>query len=148
MNKINLGQATQILTNIGMIVGIAFLGVEVAQNNEYAATEIRATRYHMALEAFTILAENSELAALMLKDREHEALTELESLQLRAWWLRVFLTNQWAHSEMAVADTIPFMEMQRVNDEVYPAYRQAWESRKSYFEPDFVQFMEENIFNH
>ena len=148
MKKIDLGQATQILTNIGMIAGIAFLGIEVAQNNEYAATEIRATRYHMALEAFTILAENSELAALMLKDRKHETLSELESLQLRAWWLRVFLTNQWAHSEMAVADTIPFMEMQRVNDEVYPAYRKAWGYRTSYFEPDFIQFMEENVFNH
>ena len=148
MKKINLGQATQILTNIGLIAGIVFLGIEVAQNNEYAATEIRATRYHMALEAFTILSENSELAALMLKDRKHETLTELESLQLHAWWLRVFMTNQWAHSEMAVADTIPFMEMQRVNDEVFPAYRKAWGQRTSYFDPDFIQFMEENVFNH
>ncbi len=148
MKKIDLGQATQILTNIGMIAGIVFLGIEVAQNNEYAATEIRATRYHMALEAFTIFAENSELTALMLKDREHETLTEVESLQLRTWWLRVFLTNQWAHSEMEVADTVPFMEMQRTNNELYPASRQAGEAGQSFLEPDFIQFMEERVFDH
>ena len=148
MSKIDLGQTIGILGNIGVIAGIVFLGLELAQNNEYAATEIRATRYHIALEAFTILAENTELAATMLKDRDHEKLTELESLQLRTWWLRVLLTNQWAHSEMAVADTGPFMAMQRINNEHYPAYRQAWEARRSYFEPDFVQFMEENVFSH
>ncbi len=88
------------------------------------------------------------VAALMLKDREQETLTELESLQLRAWWPRVFLTNQWAHSEMAVADTSPFVEMQRFNNETYSLYRQTWEARKSYFQPDFIQFMEENVFSH
>ena len=148
MKKIDLGQTLGILGNLGVIAGIVFLGLELAQNNEYAATEIRATRYQIALEIFTILTENSELAAIMLKDRDHETLTELESFHLRALWLRVLLTNQWAHSEMEVADTVPFMAMQRTNYELYPAYRQAWEAGKSFFEPDFIQFMEETVFDH
>ena len=148
MKKIDLGQATQILTNVGMIAGIVFLGIEVAQNNEYAATEIRATRFLLALEAFTIAAENTQLLATVLKDRDHEKLTELEAAQLRSWWTRVLLTNQWAYTEMAVADTLPFIEMQRFNNETYSFYRQTWEARRSYFEPDFIQFMEEHVFNH
>ena len=147
MRKIDLGQSIQILANIGVMAGIVFLGIEVAQNNGYAATEIRATRYLTAIEAFTIAAENTQLLATVLKDRDHETLTELEAAQLRAWWIRVLLTNQWAYSEMAVADTSPFVEMQRFNNETYSLYRQTWEARKSYFQPDFIQFMEENVFN-
>ena len=144
----NVGQMIQTLANVGVVAGIVFLGIEVAQNNEYAATEIRATRYLIALEAFTIGAQNTQLGAVLLKDQHHETLTELEAAQLRSWWIRVFLTNQWAHSEMAVADTVPFIEMQRGNNQRHPAYRQTWEARRSYFEPDFIQFMEENVFNH
>ena len=147
MKNIDLGQILGILGNLGVIAGIVFLGIELAQNNEYAATEIRATRYHMSLDAFTIIAENPELAAIVVKDRDHETLSELESLQLRAWWTRVLLTNQWAHSEMDVADNVPFMAMQRANNESFPAYSKTWEVRKLFFEPDFAQFMEENVFN-
>ncbi len=38
----NVGQMIQTLANVGVVAGIVFLGIEVAQNNEYAATEIRA----------------------------------------------------------------------------------------------------------
>ena len=33
MNKIDLGQTLAILANVGVIVGIAFLAVELRQNN-------------------------------------------------------------------------------------------------------------------
>ena len=44
MRKINNGQTVSILANIGVIAGILFLVVELAQNNEFLGAQVRADR--------------------------------------------------------------------------------------------------------
>ncbi len=44
MKKFDLGQTVSILANLGVVVGIVFLGMEVRQNNELLATQVTATQ--------------------------------------------------------------------------------------------------------
>jgi len=147
MKNINVGQALTLLANVGVIVGIAFLALELRQNNELAAADAQATRYLAAVEAFSINAENAELAEILYKSANNEPLSGLERRRLGSWWVRTLILNQWGQKSMPAAEYIPFMEMQRNNNRVHKSYRETFEDNLSYFEPEFVKFMRENVFN-
>ena len=44
MKKIDLGQTVSILANVGVIIGIAFVGIELSQNNALLSAEARSTQ--------------------------------------------------------------------------------------------------------
>ncbi len=153
MKKIDLGQTITILANVGVIAGIVFLGVELRQNNELMAADARFNLLSARTESFTIQAVESELAAILIKDRNREPLTEVEDLRIQAYWTRVFRVLEWSYFELP--NQRGWAEGQRKNYSAYSSYRRAWQgdsggplsSGKSSFDPEFVQFVEENVVN-
>ncbi len=85
MKKLDLGQTITILANVGVIAGIVFLGMELRQNNELMAADARFNLLSARTESFTIQAVESDLAAILIKDRNREPLTEVEDFRIQAY---------------------------------------------------------------
>ena len=80
MKKIDLGQTVSMLANIGVIAGIAFLAIELRQNNQLlraeaisSVLETRITRQEMNLA-------NPNLLDVVAKNRRQEPLSENEEM--------------------------------------------------------------------
>jgi len=71
----------------------------------------------------------------------------VEASRLRSWWIRTLLLNQWGYRTIPEGEYVPFLEMQRNNNRRFASYRETWDSYQAYFESEFIQFMEENVFN-
>ena len=74
MKKIDLGRTIGMLANLGVIIGIAFLAIEMHQNNQLLSMQARLTetqayvdRTASAGEEFRQLALSAELAELLAR---------------------------------------------------------------------------------
>jgi len=141
MKKIDLSEAVHILTNIVVIAGIVFLGIELAQNNELMVAEGQFNRLFVATETATIVAENPALANLLVKATNNEELTQSEQLRLNMYNYRVLMNMQWTFRELPRSD-LPIETWRR--NAAQPYRRQYWEKREAEFYPEFVRFMKES----
>jgi hypothetical protein len=150
MKKIDLGQAIGIIANVGVIAGILFLAFELRQNNEYMQAQ---DRFNRLSAIFSILDNQMEsgLANLIEKDRSSSELTVAEEFKLQSYYLKILRNLEWAF------EVTPYdrgwvggvCRSYRAN----PGLRRAWNGgsegevflAKDVFDPDFVDFFEENI---
>jgi hypothetical protein len=91
MKKIDFGQAIQILSNIGVIVGIVFVGMQLRQNQaslDQANRLDRIETMEVSIENFgrarSWIAQDSELADIWRKANDGENLTQLEVVRFGA----------------------------------------------------------------
>ncbi len=83
MDQINLAEVVQTLANIGVLAGIIFLAYELRQNTR--ATKLTATEHYLS-NTFALdlrIAENAEVAELLIKASQNGPLTDVERLRLR-----------------------------------------------------------------
>jgi len=145
MKKLELGQSIQTLANIGVIAGIFFLAIQVNQTNEIALAETQAARYLFGIEAYRIVAENGDLAEVMVKDRANQDLSDPESLRLTVYWRGTFLTNQLAYRQLGEEGMADFVEILRAN-RTFPSFRRAWMTRGNTLDAEFARFMNDKVF--
>ena len=146
-------ETAEVLGVVGIIAGIVFLGYELRQNNELMAAEERRAQYSMEMELWGQLVDSPDLIPMLLKDRNGESLSAEEEFRLNAFWMRTLSGFQWAYREGA--NTENYLQSQRKNFEAYGSLRRTWSGNdigsrsasKDYFDPEFVQWMEENIVN-
>ena len=132
--------------NLGVVVGILFLAIELRQNNENLAAQQRGVNYLGGVATWEMVASNPSLAQLISKDFSGEDLTSAESVQLLAFWTRVHTSIQWAYFEVPEDEfqrTLPFQRRDYLDS---PTNQLAWRNRRDYFDPQFVAYMEENVF--
>ena len=151
MNKFDWGQSVNTLANIGVIAGIAFLAVELNQNNQILELEARATHTEYMQAGWDRLTENPELVNLFIKDRNGEELSESEAMRMNAWWMSylVRLEFQFEH----FPDSNVRREAARRIYASYPSFRKTWSgdhstlrgSGKDNFSPEFIRFVDEQI---
>jgi hypothetical protein len=84
MKKIDLGQAVQLFANVGVIVGIVFLILEIRQNTSALLAESRQSVLASAQTELFTLMNNSEIVSSIIKE---DGLSAQESVRLD-----VFLT--------------------------------------------------------
>jgi hypothetical protein len=87
MKKINLGQTISILGNVGVLLGLVLVVVEIRQSNEQAAAAAYQTRIADIEVAFQQYALSADLPAIYVKLRESglESLTAEEQDRVRSW---------------------------------------------------------------
>jgi hypothetical protein len=132
--------------NLGVVVGLVFLAIEIRQNNENLATDVRATAFFGMAETWSMVAENPELSGAIVKDMEDGELTPSEENQLFAYWVRVFLTLEWNYHELPEDEfrrRLAFQRRAYLDSSTHPS---AWERAKPLLDPEFVEFMNENVF--
>ena len=107
MKKLDFAQTIGLLANIGVIVGILFLAVEVGQNNELMADEAERVRAESRREIGRLLAENGDLATIVVKELNGEQLTEIEEFRLRNFWMRDIVGYQTSFQQLPREDRPP-----------------------------------------
>ncbi|HEY5622260.1 MAG TPA: hypothetical protein VIV14_00770 [Gammaproteobacteria bacterium] len=153
MKKLDLGQITQTLANIGVIAGIIFLALEIRQNTASSEAQLRFSQSERMTEAFEELFRNDELGEAFLAYLEGRPLTELQDLKLAAYAQRIFVSWQWLYGEWRRTGTADFsLEFRRAfhtgptMDHDNALYHDYWARiNKVTFDPEFVVWMEEAV---
>ena len=99
MKKIDLGQIITILANLGVIVGIGFLAVEIRQGNALLNAESRGSRAEVRREWYERIIENDRLVTAIGKTRRSEALTADEELVWNSFMQYTFTGWQVAYQD-------------------------------------------------
>ena len=141
-------ELVEIVGIAAIVASLILVAYEIRQNSQFVAADTGAARYFAAIESYSTLALNAELAQIMMTScsENAESLTELEKHRVTNWTLRVLLLNQWGYKSIPQKEYLPFLEMQRSNHQNCESYRQTLESNRSFFEPEFLKFLEENVF--
>lgn len=74
MKKLDLGQAVTVLANLGVIAGIAFLAIEVQQNNELLAAQARSDLTGRRADFVEMGITSPDLAEIIVKAGSGEPL--------------------------------------------------------------------------
>lgn len=148
MKKIDLGQAITTGANIGVIAGIVFLAVELQQNNELQALELRLAAEERSRTFSLNLSQNSALAEVMAKAEQDQPLTRAEEIQLYGLGLTVIRSWRFQYEEMARGGSEVNVDgWRQVWHDNFLDYNleETWEKVKSRMSPEFVQYVEEQV---
>ena len=90
MKKIDFGQLSQTLANVGVLLGIVFLALEIRQNqnvveeqNTLTRLTVRDTQYENYSRFRHLLLANPELQEILIKGSTGQNLTETEKARYR-----------------------------------------------------------------
>jgi hypothetical protein len=142
LKKLDLAQTVGILANVGVIVGIGILVLEIQQNNALMAAEARFNRLAIQTESITLAVVHPDLAELQVRSSDGGELTPVEHHRLAGFWSRVFQNMQWTYLE--AYDDIP-LEGWRGTFRTNKFVQEFWKSRKRAYRPEFAQFIDENV---
>lgn len=152
MKKINFGQAVSVIANLGVIAGIAFLALELRQNNQQLAMQSYQTWVAVNVQ-INIASSTGETAAIIAAgNRDSTNLTE-ESFTTHALiQLSLFQMAQSAdylYRQGALDPVLYEAEMNRVAGFLsYPGVRQWWDAGgKSAVTPEFAALIESRSSN-
>lgn len=147
MTKIDLGQTINTLANVGVIAGIVFLAIELRQNNELMGDEAERARAESWRQHWILLAENADLAEMMVKERGANQLSAVEEVRLAGYYMRDVIGYQTAFRQLPREDLQAGGRQFRRMFHSSPSFRAAWEDNRDVLDPDFVQFMELEVFH-
>lgn len=150
MKKIDLGQATAILANLGVIIGIAFLALELRQNNSLLEASVRQAQNDRIQEGITQLYTVPGLAEILAKANSGQPLTDVEELQLFGRKVAILRGFEAQYREIMQGTAREFpVEVWAAyfNNGAYrtPPLYDVWEEVKPLLTPSFVQYFEENV---
>ena len=146
MDTEKLNSLLTLLANLGVLVGIFFLAIELRQNNELMEAEARFNRVSASKEAFNIQSTNGELAEIVVKVNNGQPLTEVELYRFESSHMRFLINMEWIFREMPEDSTERKYAKRRLavalsNDLRRKIYLQRIED----FDLDFVSWIEDNI---
>ena len=84
MKKLDLGQAIQILANVGVIAGIAFLALQLQQNNRLLRAEAISAVLETRLSRQERVIAGVDLAALLQRNATQETLSPEDMMRVQA----------------------------------------------------------------
>jgi hypothetical protein len=136
-----------LVANVGVIAGIIFFAVELRQNNELLEAEARFNRLQLSWDGWQSLAENGDLADLMVAASNGDTLAGSGQVRVDAVTMRILIAMEWGYRELPPESP----ERLYMRDELKVLFSgigaglRVWESRKSGFDPNFVQWVEDNV---
>ena len=154
MKKIDLGQTIGILANIGVIAGIAFLGIEIRQNNQFLRSEAIGTALETRMVYNDQISTNPEYAALQMRNVSQEDLTEEDLFRLEAglasvkmgWQKDYVLFREGILPEEYLRANLPVMRAAFRRQDQAISHGDHWENNwKDVAAPSFRRFVEECI---
>ena len=155
MKKLDLGQTVTLIANLGVILGIAFLAIELNQNNELlrAQADYNYTRDRVAWRQRILF--DPEYAEFTVRARNNELETEVDWARMRADYTATFLELQWQYGQL-LDGNLPEdrgaligrwqREFQRQWNEPATQFRDTWSTFRTSLRLDFVEFWEGTIF--
>jgi hypothetical protein len=155
MKKVDLWQAIGALANIGVIAGIAFLAIELQQNNRLLSAEARYDQRQNQQARASRAIVNNELADLMVRARDGADLSESDELRLFLMSADIFSEFEWTYSQIQAGNLeddgtlLPQMRNAFGNPRILfipgDIFREAWDTLSPTRNPDFVRYVEANV---
>ena len=141
MKKIDVGQTISIFANVGILISIVFLAIEVSQNqasiedaNEINRLSARTTASYQASNWRLLLGEHAEIAELWTAGLAGEELSPVDAIRFRAfcadllWRLATnYERNITLNNEQSARGNVAQAKAQLMEN---PGLRPCWESEK------------------
>jgi len=150
MKKIDLGQTIAILANIGVIAGIAFLGLEIRQNTDAVRSTVVQDISSQQIDVRKMMIENPDLRAAVRAVAQGEA--DEDQLHLIDELFAVLMNvrqNRYLQIELGVIDGSTADELGIGNREggmfSRPEFAEWWRQSGSSYSDGFQQYVEEQL---
>ena len=141
MKKLDLERPFQMLANVAVIVGIAFLGIEMRQNNELLDFQKSLSSLQVMLSVTAPNIENPDMRRAMEQAMTGNDLSPSDTQMLRGGLSRVILTMQWQYKEVPQDRESIRRNLSAILDGL-PLAQQLWIDLKDDLDPEFVTFFE------
>ena len=154
MKKIELSHLIQIAANLGVIAGIAFLAVELNQNNRLLRAEAIGSVLETRLARQELVLNNDSLVSVLAKNSRSEALTDEDMIRIEAQMYRTLLGRQrdyFLYQEGILTEeyfraSFPLMKVTMSETDSTYSYLDFWEARKMISaSPAYRDFVEKCI---
>lgn len=153
MRKIDLGQMIAIFANVGVIGGIAFLALEVNQNNRLLRAQAASSMVEARNEIRTLIIGSEEVAEFWARVSSGDALSRADELRLQANTERALLNWQFQYEQFLegnLSESQLRIESWRENvrglgSRPMPRFLEVWQSFQADLTPAFVRFMQERV---
>ena len=145
MKKIELGQAITILANIGVIVGIAFLAVEVSQNNDELAAQTRNRMFELRADIELDYIRNvGGIADIYNKMNTAQELTRIEGNRIASRRMHALRSLDFMYREDPQG-TLQEADFWIVMFQSDPGLLEYWDSTKEARDPELVRLFEQVV---
>ncbi len=134
----------EIIGTAAIVVSLIYVAVQIRQNNRHLAEEAQRARAQAVRESWAHLGSNAEA---MAKELKGEKLTDVEALRMIGMWMGILFSYQTSFLQLPETEVAPMINLFRRNLETMESFHAAWEQNHDTFHPNFVQFMNENVFN-
>ena len=134
-------QIMGVFANVGVLLGIIFLAIELQQNNALMETRARAEFADRATSTMSLVAANPQLAEIMA--RPLAELSAGEQLQRRHFFLRFMKNLEFLFLESNDISELPIVGWRagfQDSDNL-----QLWELEKQSFKQRFIEFVETEL---
>jgi hypothetical protein len=150
MKKLELIETISICANVGVILGIVFLALELHQNNELLESQANMQLLDNRLQGVNQIISIDLLGEAILKSSAGQPLTDLELLKLDNYAYATFSKWEWEHRQFTLgfidAGNLPVNDWRAVYL-MYPRFGELWqdETFRVRFSEPFVKFIDENV---
>lgn len=147
-----LTETIQIISAVGVIASMLYLGIQIKQNTTSARSTTQQQLTERIHSRLLLVATNSELAALICADWKTTTFTDVQRTQI-SYWLSAIITDiKGIHaqyklgliSKSALHGRITVIKQGVFNTDIAIA---VWDNIKGESEPDFIKWFEKNITN-
>ena len=143
MELSNYADIAEILGTAAIVVSLIYVAVQIRQNNQHLAEESQRARAQSVRENMRALAGSAETCA---KDQRGETLSAAETFRMNALWMATLFSYQTSFLQLPRHEIQGHTNYFRRYFETMPSMRTTWEHNRDTFDPDFVHFIEENVF--
>ena len=150
MNAKRLNTWLSLTANVGVILGLIFLAVELGQNSDLMRVQINQSRADAAMASNESVFNSDYLPQILIKINFGEELSAEETIRYRAWF-RASNRNQDNVLHQYLAGMLGGNSPRSVRDYVEHVIassnqaREEWENQKVGFTDEFVALVEEVI---
>ena len=147
MKKVEYVEFVSVLANLGVILGLVFLGIQIYQSNQINRTEAWNNLIRTGIEFNDAIAENSDLAEILAKSNNSEPLSDAEEIRLRAF-AAASMQRVWFDYQQIGTGIISPEELKtriprfKVLLARFPAVRTLYEQNRDGYSENFQRFVE------
>jgi hypothetical protein len=148
MKKIDLGQSISILANLGVLVGVVFLVIELRQNSDLLGMEIRSSAQNRIAGVTDLLIENPHILELLRRDPGDLTPTEYDTLVLLGIRSLSNFESAYGDVRQGLVDEAEFVRRLKAiwnRPNLNYAMPLAWPTFRQRGSPEFVEWMERNV---
>lgn len=150
MNTENLNRWLSLGANLGVLVGIVILAIEIQQNTEMTRAQITQSRAEVSIAMADMTINSDYLPAIRAKITNGDALSQEETIRYQDFLRAVFRgqdNNIQQYKQGLLGDHIPRALSETVRAIILssPVALNYWDQSKLQFSDDYIEFVDQII---